>query len=127
MRMPSKRLLGTACAALTVVAAPTSGALAPNSVSMVDCNAHSPPPSFGSNCTDPMSVYDGVPTRLQDNGQYVGHDTAAVKFYPQDACAPDSDANTGAGAAAAGSAFLELQLYPPCYQPPDWQASKRSA
>lgn len=38
--------------------------------------------------------------------------------YPQNPCTPDSDTNTGTGLATdAGSAFLELQLYPPGYQP----------
>jgi hypothetical protein len=38
--------------------------------------------------------------------------------YPQNTCTPDSDTNTGLGAASdAGSAFMELQLYPPGYTP----------
>ena len=38
--------------------------------------------------------------------------------YPQNPCKPDSDKNTGLGAATdAGSAFLELQLYPPGFTP----------
>jgi hypothetical protein len=39
--------------------------------------------------------------------------------YPQNPCTPDSDSNSGAinNPNAAGSAFLELQLYPPGYQP----------
>ena len=40
------------------------------------------------------------------------------KSYPQNACTPDSDTNTGLGAPTdAGSAFMELQLYPPGYTP----------
>ena len=40
------------------------------------------------------------------------------KSYPQNPCTPDSDTNTGLGAASdAGSAFMELQLYPPGYTP----------
>jgi uncharacterized membrane protein len=40
------------------------------------------------------------------------------KSYPQNACAPDSDTNTGLGAPTdAGSAFMELQFYPPGYTP----------
>ena len=40
------------------------------------------------------------------------------KSYPQNACSPDSDTNTGLGAPTdAGSAFMELQLYPPGYTP----------
>ena len=40
------------------------------------------------------------------------------KSYPQNSCAPDSDTNTGLGAPTdAGSAFMELQLYPPGYTP----------
>jgi hypothetical protein len=39
--------------------------------------------------------------------------------YPQNACTRDSDANSGliSDPNAAGSAFLELQFYPPGYQP----------
>jgi hypothetical protein len=38
--------------------------------------------------------------------------------YPQNSCTPDSDTNTGSGLATdAGSAFMELQLYPPGYTP----------
>ncbi|HXY72692.1 MAG TPA: hypothetical protein VEM41_09120 [Actinomycetota bacterium] len=38
--------------------------------------------------------------------------------YPQNACKPDSDRNTGMGAPTdAGSAFMELQLYPPGFAP----------
>jgi hypothetical protein len=40
------------------------------------------------------------------------------KSYPQNSCTPDSDTNTGLGAPTdAGSAFMELQLYPPGYTP----------
>ncbi|MGH3846709.1 MAG: hypothetical protein ACRDS0_35610 [Pseudonocardiaceae bacterium] len=40
------------------------------------------------------------------------------KSYPQNACTPDSDTNTGGNAPTdAGSAFMELQLYPPGYTP----------
>jgi hypothetical protein len=38
--------------------------------------------------------------------------------YPQNPCSPDSDTNVGLNVAnAAGSAFMELQLYPPGYTP----------
>ena len=39
--------------------------------------------------------------------------------YPQNPCKPDSDSNSGGinDPNAAGSAFLELQFYPPGYQP----------
>jgi hypothetical protein len=38
--------------------------------------------------------------------------------YPLNQCVPDSDQNTGLGAPSdAGSAFMELQLYPPGYTP----------
>jgi hypothetical protein len=38
--------------------------------------------------------------------------------YPQNACAPDSDSNTGDGARTdAGSAFMELQFYAPGFAP----------
>jgi len=40
------------------------------------------------------------------------------KSYPQNNCTRDSDTNTGLGSATdAGSAFMELQLYPPGYTP----------
>jgi hypothetical protein len=41
------------------------------------------------------------------------------KSYPQNACSPDSDSNSGSmtDPKAAGSAFMELQLYPPGYTP----------
>jgi len=39
--------------------------------------------------------------------------------YPQNPCKPDSDSNNGSisNPHAAGSAFMELQFYPPGYQP----------
>jgi hypothetical protein len=39
--------------------------------------------------------------------------------YPQNPCTPDSDTNLGSAGNPndAGSAFMELQLYPPCYTP----------
>jgi hypothetical protein len=38
--------------------------------------------------------------------------------YPQNPCKPDSDSNTGSGLSTdAGSAFMELQLYPPGFTP----------
>jgi hypothetical protein len=39
--------------------------------------------------------------------------------YPQNPCTPDSDSNSGAinNPASAGSAFMELQLYPPGFTP----------
>ena len=38
--------------------------------------------------------------------------------YPQNPCTPDSDSNTGLGAPTdAGSAFMELQFYPPGFAP----------
>ena len=41
------------------------------------------------------------------------------KSYPQNTCTPDSDSNSGliSDPNAAGSAFMELQLYPPGYTP----------
>lgn len=40
------------------------------------------------------------------------------KSYPQNRCIPDSDSNTGTGLTTdAGSAVLELQLYPPGWPP----------
>jgi hypothetical protein len=41
-----------------------------------------------------------------------------AKSYPQNPCKPLSDSNTGLGAATdAGSAFMELQFYPPGFAP----------
>jgi hypothetical protein len=38
--------------------------------------------------------------------------------YPQNPCTPDSDSNTGSGLSTdAGSAFMELQFYPPGFAP----------
>jgi hypothetical protein len=39
--------------------------------------------------------------------------------YPQNPCTPDSDSNSvrSATRSAAGSAFMELQLYPPGFTP----------
>src|SRR5262249_55467527 len=41
------------------------------------------------------------------------------KSYPQNPCTPDSDSNSGAinTPNAAGSAFMELQFYPPGFGP----------
>jgi hypothetical protein len=40
------------------------------------------------------------------------------KSYPQQPCTPDSDSNTGLGSKTdAGSAFMELQFYPPGFGP----------
>ena len=41
------------------------------------------------------------------------------KSYPQNPCTPDSDTNSGliSNPTAAGSAFMELQFYPPGYTP----------
>jgi hypothetical protein len=40
------------------------------------------------------------------------------KSYPQNRCKPDSDSNTGLNTPSdAGSAFMELQLYPPGFTP----------
>jgi len=41
-----------------------------------------------------------------------------LRSYPQNPCTPDSDKNTGTGLRTdAGSAFMELQFYPPGYEP----------
>ena len=41
------------------------------------------------------------------------------KSYPQNPCTPDSDSNSGliSDPNAAGSAFMELQFYPPGFTP----------
>jgi hypothetical protein len=154
-----------------------SGAVAPNSVSLVDCNGWSPvyqslAPTMRGLCADPLQVSaDGDAYRAIDNGHYVGHDEPSVKFissaansgntmtyqmqlgvdpkgkptadgtvsdyaelspapwfglpmcdpksYPQNPCTPDSDTNSGSinDPNAAGSAFMELQFYPPGFGP----------
>ena len=174
--------LGSSAAAaeITAAASAPSAGVAPNAISMMDCNGHSPKykevkPDMGGLCSDPVSFYDGRAWRLNDNGHYVGHDEPSLRFlstrpgsgnnmsylmrlstdprarptisrhgttvsdyaelspapwfglqmcdpasYPQNPCIPDSDRNIGAlgdGAVAAGSAFMELQFYPPGYPP----------
>jgi hypothetical protein len=163
---------GAATAVTTAKAAVTS--VAPNPVNELDCNGWSNKygtvRKLASNCTDPLSNYDGKDTRFKDNGHYIGHDEPSVKFisstpgsgntmtyltkipvdprraptpsgsvtnygqlsvapwfglpmcdpksYPQNSCTPDSDTNTGLNAPTdAGSAFMELQFYPPGYTP----------
>ena len=65
-----------------------------NSGSVVDYAELSPAPWFGLPMCDPGS-------------------------YPQNPCTPDSDSNSGAisDPNAAGSAFMELQFYPPGFPP----------
>jgi hypothetical protein len=163
-----------AATASTTAKAVTTGSVAPNPVSEVDCNGWSAKygtlRKMASGCTDPISSYDGKATRFDDNGHYIGHDEPSVKFisstpgsgntmtyltkipvdprrsptpsgsvtnygqlsvapwfglpmcdpksYPQNPCTPDSDTNTGLNSPTdAGSAFMELQLYPPGYTP----------
>jgi hypothetical protein len=66
---------------------------ATNSGSVVDYAELSPAPWFGLPLCDPNS-------------------------YPINSCAPDSDSNIGSNVpTAAGSAFMELQLYPPGFTP----------
>src|ERR1039458_8580121 len=68
--------------------------VSPNGKTVSDYAELSPAPWFGLPICDPGS-------------------------YPQNPCKPDSDSNSGAinDPNAAGSAFLELQFYPPGYQP----------
>jgi hypothetical protein len=50
------------------------------------------------------------------------------KSYPQNPCKPDSDTNTGLNSPTdAGSAFMELQFYPPGFTPPWTDAVSCSA
>ncbi len=48
---------------------------------------------------------------------WVGMDLCDNQSYPQNSCLPDSDLNTGMGIYSndAGSAFMELQFYPPAW------------
>ncbi len=181
-------VVGAVSAALALSVAPafgdstttstSTGAVAPNSVNMMDCNSHSPiytgaKPDLGGLCTDPIAIWkDGKAYRFYDNKHYVGHDEPSVKFissapgsastmtylmrlavdprvpptatsaaatdyaelspapwfglplcdpksYPQNPCTPDSDTNSGliGDPNGAGSAFMELQFYPPGYPP----------
>ena len=68
--------------------------ISPNGKTVSDYAELSPAPWFGLPICDPNS-------------------------YPLNPCKPDSDTNSGAinDPNAAGSAFLEVQLYPPGYQP----------
>jgi hypothetical protein len=152
-----------------------AGGVKPNAVNMLDCNGwsnkfESVRQTAGNLCTDPISLFNGKPTRFVDNGWYVGHDEPSVKFissapgsgntmsyvmrvsrdpaaaptasgsvtdygqlspapwfglpicdpgsYPQNPCTPDSDSNSGMDTPQdAGSAFMELQFYPPGFTP----------
>ncbi|HZE16754.1 MAG TPA: hypothetical protein VE197_14195, partial [Mycobacterium sp.] len=104
--------------------------------SNVDCNgwseAYAPArPQMRALCTDPIAINrQGKASRLTDNGWYVGHDEPSVapwfglpicdpNSYPQNPCTQDSDTNTGgiSDPNAAGSAFMELQFYPPGFTP----------
>ncbi|HUY51078.1 MAG TPA: hypothetical protein VMV92_36150 [Streptosporangiaceae bacterium] len=68
--------------------------VSPNGKTVSDYAELSPAPWFGLPICDPRS-------------------------YPENPCKPDSDANSGAisDPNSAGSAFMELQFYPPGYQP----------
>jgi hypothetical protein len=136
-----------ASASTTAKTAPAAGTVTPKATNELDCNGWSAKYKTvrklaGDLCTDPIK---GKATRFVDNGWYVGHDEPSVKFissapgsgntmtyltpwfglpicdpksYPQNPCTPDSDSNIGLNVAnAAGSAFMELQLYPPGYTP----------
>jgi hypothetical protein len=166
--------LGLTGSAAASIATPTaaSGTIAPNPVNELDCNGWTQAygtvrKMAGSNCVDPISIYNGKAYRFYDNHHYVGHDEPSVKFissqpgsgntmsyvmrlskdpaaaptangsvvdygqlsvapwfglpicdphsYPQNPCTPDSDANSGliSDPNGAGSAFMELQFYPP--------------
>jgi hypothetical protein len=56
-----------------------------------------------------------VPTYQDAIALWFGMPLCDPQSYPQQPCTADSDTNTGVGISAsdAGSAFLELQLYPP--------------
>src|SRR5262249_61488916 len=84
-RAASAALVLISAPASWALADPTAGTLAPNESGMMDCNGHSPlyasvRVSSGALCADPLSIYDGAPTRFVDNGHYVGHDEPSVKF-----------------------------------------------
>jgi hypothetical protein len=91
----------------TVVSAvAASGSVMPNSISMVDCNGHSPlyqsvRADMVGGCTDPLSMYDGQPTRFRDNGHYVGHDEPSVKFI-----------SNAAGSASSMTWLMQLAVDP---------------
>ena len=74
---------GAATAATTTKAA-TTGSIAPNPVSEVDCNGWSPKYAavrkLSADCTDPIKVVNGKGQRFNDNNWYEGHDEPSVKF-----------------------------------------------
>jgi hypothetical protein len=65
------------------VSADTGTGVAPNPVGALDCNGLSPiqkSVKLHGVCSDPRSVEDGVPTRFEDNGKYIGHDEPSIRF-----------------------------------------------
>lgn len=75
---------GSSAASSGQTSTPAAG-VAPNPVSMMDCNGHSPEykdvkVDLGGLCTDPISSWNGKAYRFVDNGSYVGHDEPSVKF-----------------------------------------------
>jgi hypothetical protein len=85
-------------------------------------------PNSGNNMVYRVTLPKRDPTPTQDGHSVATFElTPAIWFslamcdsksYPQNHCIPDSDKNTGSGLTTdAGSAVLELQLYPPGYPP----------
>jgi hypothetical protein len=65
------------------------------------------------------SAPGAIPTYQTMIALWLGLPLCDPNSYPQQPCTPDSDTNTGLGTSAtdAGSAFLELQFYPPGFPP----------
>lgn len=70
---------------------------------------------------DPIPTQDGKSVATWELTPAIWFSLAICdpKSYPQNPCTPDSDSNTGGISVStdAGSAVLELQLYPPGYPP----------
>jgi hypothetical protein len=74
--------------------------------------------------TDPHATPTATSPKVSDYAElspapWFGLPICDPKSYPQNPCTPDSDTNSGliSDPNAAGSAFMELQFYPPGYQP----------
>src|SRR5579862_2278862 len=87
-------------------------------------------PGSGNTMTYVMKVSKDPAKAPTSNGSVVDYAQLSVapwfglpmcdpKSYPQNSCKPDSDSNGGSisDPNAAGSAFMELQFYPPGYTP----------
>ena len=85
-------------------------------------------PNSGNNMVWEITLPKQDPTPTQSGSSiatfeltpavWLSLDLCDPNSYPQNACKPDSDSNTGTGLSTdAGSAVLELQFYPPGWGP----------